>query len=295
MTVVFPVSGVEVAVWIPFAVAFLFAFISSMGGLSGAFLVLPFQMSVLGYTAPGVSATNLVYNIVATPGAILGYLRERRMLWPLTALLLVGLMPGQILGAWIRLKFLPEPGLFRLFVGVVLLLLGVNVFRKVIVAEQAGRAIEGGVTMVGRLENGRLICVYEGRRYSVNALIILVTALLVGAVSGVYGLGGSALMAPFLVGVMGLPVYVIAGSTLTANFGASLVGIIAYTLLAGRFEGVNASPDWLLGVLFGVGGLLGMYTGARCQRFVPSRLIRLIVAVSVLFVAIKYLLKFFTS
>ncbi len=32
--------------------------LTSMGGISGAFLLLPFQMSVLNYTAPSVSGTN---------------------------------------------------------------------------------------------------------------------------------------------------------------------------------------------------------------------------------------------
>jgi uncharacterized membrane protein YfcA len=41
-----------------------------MGGISGAFLLLPFQMSVLGYTNPSVSATNQFYNVVATPGGV---------------------------------------------------------------------------------------------------------------------------------------------------------------------------------------------------------------------------------
>ena len=34
-----------------------------MGGVSGAFLLLPFQVSVLGFTSPAVSPTNLIFNI----------------------------------------------------------------------------------------------------------------------------------------------------------------------------------------------------------------------------------------
>jgi hypothetical protein len=42
-----------------------------MAGISGAFLILPFQMSVLGFVTPSVSATNFLYNVVGTPGGIL--------------------------------------------------------------------------------------------------------------------------------------------------------------------------------------------------------------------------------
>ena len=60
----FPASGVEVSPLVPPLVAFVVSFFTSMGGVSGAFLLLPFQMSFLGYVAPSVSATNQLFNIV---------------------------------------------------------------------------------------------------------------------------------------------------------------------------------------------------------------------------------------
>ena len=80
----FPISGVTVDPWIPPLVAFAISFFTSMGGISGAFLLLPFQMSVLGYTHPSVSATNQLYNIVAIPSGVYRYWKEGRMVWPLT-------------------------------------------------------------------------------------------------------------------------------------------------------------------------------------------------------------------
>jgi hypothetical protein len=65
-----------------------------MGGVSGAFLLLPFQVSFLNYTAPSVSATNQVFNIVAIPSGVYRYIREGRMLWPLTWAVIIGTLPG---------------------------------------------------------------------------------------------------------------------------------------------------------------------------------------------------------
>src|SRR5215213_5314052 len=67
----FPVSGVEVNPLLPLLVAFLISALTAPAGVSGAFLLLPFQVSVLGFTSPAVSPTNLVYNIFATPGGCL--------------------------------------------------------------------------------------------------------------------------------------------------------------------------------------------------------------------------------
>ena len=81
----FPISGVEVSPFVPPLIALGVSFFASMGGISGAFLLLPFQMSVLGYTNPSVSGTNHFYNIVAIPSGVYRYVKEKRMVWPLTA------------------------------------------------------------------------------------------------------------------------------------------------------------------------------------------------------------------
>jgi len=80
----FPVSNVETWWWLPALVAFAISSLTSTAGVSGAFLLLPFQVSFLGFTGPAVSPTNLVYNIIATPGGVYRYFREGRMQWPLT-------------------------------------------------------------------------------------------------------------------------------------------------------------------------------------------------------------------
>ena len=120
----FPVSNVETAIWIPPLVGMAISFFTSMGGISGAFLILPFQMSVLGFTTPAVTPTNLVFNIVGIPSAVYKYFKEGRMNWPLAWNIIVGTLPGLFLGLFIRIWYLPNPREFKLFVGCVLLYIG---------------------------------------------------------------------------------------------------------------------------------------------------------------------------
>ena len=120
----FPVSGVEVNPVFPFLVAFAISYVTSMGGVSGAFLLLPFQMSILGYTTPSVSATNHLFNVVAIPSGVYRYIREGRMLWPLTLAIIIGTLPGVFIGAWVRIAFLPNPEYLKRFAGIVLLFVG---------------------------------------------------------------------------------------------------------------------------------------------------------------------------
>jgi len=51
---------------------------------------------------------------------------------------------------------------------------------------------------------------------------------------------------------------------------------------------VPVQPDWGLGLLFGVGGLVGTYCGARLQRYLPERWIRLVLGVLVTALAVRY-------
>ena len=58
------------------AAACLIATVTTPAGISGAVLLLPFQVSVLGTPSPAVTPTNLLYNIIATPGALYRYWRQ---------------------------------------------------------------------------------------------------------------------------------------------------------------------------------------------------------------------------
>ena len=94
----FDVAGIWVPLWVPPVVAFVISFFSSMVGVSGAFLLVPFQMSVLGYVTPSVSATNLVFNLVAIPGGVWRYAQEKRVDWRLAWMIAAGTMPGMLAG-----------------------------------------------------------------------------------------------------------------------------------------------------------------------------------------------------
>ena len=135
--ILFPVSGVETSVFVPPLIAFVISFFSSMAGITGAFLILPFQMSALGFTTPSVSATNFLYNVVGTPGGIVRYMREGRMVWPLALAITIGTLPGVLAGYYIRVRYLPDPRAFKLFVGVILLYIGMRVVKKIILAGKA--------------------------------------------------------------------------------------------------------------------------------------------------------------
>ena len=296
----FPASGVDTPFWLPPLVALVISFFTSMGGVSGAFLLLPFQVSYLGYTAPSVSATNQLFNLVAIPSGVYRYIREGRMVWPLTLAIVLGTLPGVFIGAWIRIVHLPDPRHFKLFAGLVLLYIGLRLLLDAV--KKRGRAsiedVPTGsfvVKMKAPLSIKRIEFEFAGETVSFSPAGVLVLGFAVGIVGGIYGIGGGAIIAPVLVAFLAIPVYTVAGAALMGTFITSVAGLGFYQLLALRYTGQNVAPDWLLGFLFGAGGFVGMYLGARCQRHVPSRAIEFLLCCCVLFVALRYVVGFFSG
>ena len=310
----FPVANIEVTPLVPPLIAFTISFFTSMGGVSGAFLLLPFQVSVLGFTSPAVSSTNQLFNIVAIPSGVYRYIKEGRMLWPLTWVVIIGTLPGVLLGAIVRIKYLPDPKNFKLFAGLVLLYMGGRLLKDLAFTKRNGdtptteeRFHQRGKNQTQRTTSEaassrvivhqwtptRLVYEFYGEIFTVNAVGLMALSLVVGMVGGVYGIGGGAIIAPFLVSFFGLPVYTVAGAALMGTFVTSVAGVAFYQLLAPHYPGMVIAPDWFLGFLFGIGGFAGMYCGARLQKFVPAGFIKWILVVCLLFTAGTYIWSFF--
>src|SRR5260370_14539831 len=166
-------GGVWVEV-VALVAAFVVAAVTTPAGVSGAVLLLPFQVSVLGTPSPSVTPTNLLYNVVSTPGALYRYWRQGQTGGRLAVLLIAGTLPGVIAGSVIRVKLLPGPRVFDVVVAAVLVPLGV----WLLVSRPARADAPGGPAR------------------QIPAPVLVVMAVVVGCVGGIYGIGGGAIPAP---------------------------------------------------------------------------------------------------
>lgn len=242
---------------------FLISVVTAPVGVSGAVFLLPVQLSVLEVPNPSVTPTNLLYNVVATPGALLRYARTGQLWSPLARLLVIGTMPGVVLGAVLRVFVVPGPQAFKLIVAAVLLPLGVWLVARALRRRQAA------------------LSETEVRPEAVTSL-----AAVVGVIGGIYGIGGGSILGPILAG-RGLPMARVAPAALLATFVTSVVGSITYAVLALGRSG-DISPDWMVGLMCGLGGLLGGYTGARLQPYIPERALRLLLGGLAIGLAVMY-------
>lgn len=229
-------------------------------GVSGAVFLIPVQVSVLGTPSPAVTPTNLLYNLIATPGALARYGRERVVSSPLTRPLVLGTLPGVVAGAVIRVTLIAGPDAFLIVVAAVLIPLGL------VLALRNPRQ-----RRPGSLPSGRAL---------------LALGFAVGTIGGIYGIGGGSIIGPILV-TIGVSIYEVAPAALAATFLTSIAGVAAFAALSVTSDG-DVAPEWTLGLAIGAGGLAGGWCGAGLQSRVPEELLRRGLGVIALALGVRY-------
>ncbi|GAB1818354.1 TSUP family transporter [Herbidospora sp. RD11066] len=251
---------------------FVVAALGTPVGVSGAVFLLPLQGSLLGVTGPAVSATNLVFNTLSTPLALL---RAPGVRARSAELVVVGAacVPAAVLGAYGRVTLFADPARFRILVIAVLAPLGVQLlvrsFRKAREAEP------------------------EPQPLSVVPVVpLVVLALVTGAVGGAIGIGGGSLLAPVLVAVARRTVQAAAPLALTSTLSTSVCGLVAYSLFDLFHIGTPpAAPVWHIGIATGVGGIAGALLGATVARRAGERALTLLLGTTATATAVSQLIQ----
>ncbi len=243
----------------------LVATVTAPVGVSGAVFLLPVQLSLLGVPSPAVTPTNLLFNVVAGPGALLRYRRRGSLAGPLARQLVLGTLPGVVIGALIRVFIVPGPRVFRLVVAAVLLPVGLWLVVRTL-----------------RKDSGQAPAAPASRT-------ITAMALCVGVVGGIYGIGGGSILGPILVS-RGMPVVKVAPAALVSTFVTSIAGSVTYAIL-GLARAGPIAPDWSLGLLCGIGGLAGGYIGAALQPRVKENALRLLLGCLAMALGVLYVVQ----
>ena len=247
-----------------FLAGLLIATVTAPVGVSGAVFLLPVQLDLLHVANPAVTPTNLLYNIVAGPGALWRYRRAGQLTGPLTRILLAGALPGVVIGAVIRVHVVPGVTAFRLIAAAVLLSIGIWLIKRSVTRNQRPHAVLTPAQTIG-------------------------LAFGVGIIGGIYGIGGGSIIGPILVGT-GLAVATVAPAALAATFVTSIVGALTYGVLASTTAG-SIAPDWPVGIACGIGGLIGGYAGAHLQPRLPETALRILLGGLAVAVGVMYLVQ----
>jgi uncharacterized membrane protein YfcA len=238
--------------------------VGTLGG-GGAILALPVFVYVLG---EGVSSASTASLIVVTLGAAAGagaHARQGRVCWRVAAAFAAPAAAGAYLGTIASASVSPS----------VLILAFVPVMLAAAALTYAGRTESSGQGD-GRLQD----CPRPDFSRSGGS------GLMVGAMTGFFGVGGGFLIVPALTSLLGLPLRrAIATSLAVIGF----TGLVALGVHLGR----GAEPDWPLTIALSgaaaLGALAGTSLGSRISTSTLSRAFAIMVALLALALLIDVL------
>lgn len=231
-------------------------------GGGGSILTVPLLVYVIGDSVGSAIGTSLAIVGVNALFGFVGHWRERRV--RLKTGLSFGLagVAGAFLGTWLG-HFLPGKQILFLF-ALLMIAAAVGMLRR-----RETQTIAG--------EQGAFQDTYGVAEW----VKVIVSGLVVGVLTGFFGVGGGFVIVPALVVVLGMPMHLAVGTSLLIIAINSGAGLLAHL----QYGGIDVSTT----LPFAFGGLLGALSGAALAGKIREANLRRIFAYGMVIVAL-YLL-----
>lgn len=231
-------------------------------GGGGSILTVPLLVYVIGDSVSSAIGTSLAIVGLNALFGFIGHWRERRVRLKTGIVFGLSGVTGAFLGAWLG-HFLPGKQILFLF-ALLMIVAALGMLRRrepqTIAGEQRAFRDVSGVS---------------------EWLKVLLAGLIVGMLTGFFGVGGGFVIVPALVVVLGMPMHLAVGTSLLIIAINSGAGLLAHL----QYGGIDIATT----LLFALGGLLGALLGATLAGKVREARLRQIFAYGMVAVAL-YLL-----
>jgi uncharacterized protein len=216
----------------------LVGFTLGLIGGGGSILAVPLLIYVVGVESTHVAiGTSAVAVAVSAAANLAGHARAQTVKWPCAIVFALSGIAGAAGGA--QLGKMTDGGHLLVLFGALMVAVGLLMLRR--------RKSEGNPDVrLNRASMGRLLPQLIG------------TGLVVGALSGFFGIGGGFLIVPGLMGATAMP--------LLNAIGSSLVSVTAFGLTTATSYALSGLVDWRIAGLFVLGGAVGGLAGIRLGR-----------------------------
>jgi uncharacterized membrane protein YfcA len=227
----------------------------SLLGLGGGVILVPSLLFLSSFFpgAPEITpqqavGTSLILIIITSLSSVVGYAKKKRIDYRSAFLFFMGSAPGAILGAWLT-KFFDRDS-FNIYFGLFLIFMFfLLIYRK----NLKNRSIQWKIQ--------RNFIDDEGVEYTYgySPIPAFFIALIVGTLSSLFGIGGGALLVPFMLVFFGFPPHIATATSMMNILLSSIVGSgmhIIYGHIIWLMVLVTAPGSW-------IGGKLGVMLSSR--------------------------------
>ncbi|EDP76346.1 sulfite exporter TauE/SafE family protein [Hydrogenivirga sp. 128-5-R1-1] len=285
------VFGVEINPLVAFLWSVFVGLVFSTVGAAGGILAGVGHISVFGIPqANNIKLMNQILIFTSTLISVPSYWRQRRVIVILGVLLGVGSIAGALIGSTLSYKFLPDLKSYKPLFGIFTLIVALKIFYDTFHKKKKEQIkdIEESIKERGasdlttkKVSLTSIELEFLGKTYSFNPLVPVLAGFVVAIVSSALGVGGGFLLVPFMVSVMGLPMFLVPGTS-------ALSILITMLVSAGNYLKLGAQIDiQLLGIEI-VGIVIGSFVGPHLSKVLKEKKLRLILGFLLLYIGIGY-------
>jgi uncharacterized membrane protein YfcA len=285
------VFGVEINPVVAFLWSLFVGLVFSTVGAAGGILAGVGHISVFGIPqANNIKLMNQILIFTSTLISVPSYWRQKRVIFVLGVLLGIGSIAGALIGSTLSYRFLPDLKSYKPLFGIFTLIVAFKIFYDVFhkkkkegIKEIEERIREKGESdlRTKKLSLSRVELEFMGNTYSFSPLTPVLAGFFVAIISSALGVGGGFLLVPFMVSVMGLPMFLVPGTS-------ALSILITMLVSAGNYLKMGAQIDiQLLGIEI-VGIVLGSFIGPHLSKLLKEKKLRIILGALLLYIGVGY-------
>ena len=314
--VAFPLAGVRVPIWHLVWMGFWTGYTMAVVGEAAGIFALPYQMSILQFTAPSVTPSTQLLTFINPIGALFGFIRNKQYNWDFARWVCAGGAAGALIGPFVRLKILADAKPFKLAVGLALAIAGVHLCWAALRRSNRGKGIDGkfaaeaaasraqgvktpfaiprGVPIETLSKDGPYIVIgFWGEKWRMHQPTLFLIGFGVAICASALGVGGGFLLVPIFAALYALPMYVLVAASIPYVIILSAVAIFTYTFIVPLFTGSTLYAEFAWGLFASAGGVFGAWCAAKTQRFVPQHLLKLMLGGITGIAGVLYVIDFF--
>ncbi|MBY7143996.1 sulfite exporter TauE/SafE family protein [Virgibacillus sp. NKC19-3] len=258
----------------------LTAFLGSLMGLGGGMILIPsllFFSSIMDsfawatpQTIVGISLVTMIFTGLSST---IAYHKIGRLDYKTGLLFLSGSIPGSILGSWLNQFFNTDN--FLLYFGLVMILMSFLFFVKPKPREQSV-AIKGQMKREFHVNGVTSI-------YSVSIWLAFFISLFVGTLSGLFGIGGGAIMVPAMILLFGIPIHIATGISMFMILFVSIIGASTHIALG--------HIAWEYVFLFIPGAWIGAKLGVIVNQKLTGQALVWILRILLIFIGVRMIFQ----
>jgi hypothetical protein len=288
-----PIAELSVNMFIIFGMGGAVGFLSGLFGIGGGFLLTP--LLIFSGIPPVISVATVATQIVAaSSSAALSYWRRQLIDMKLAGVLMFSGAVGTLLGVLVfnALRRLGQLDLivsvsYVTILGAIGALMLTEAIRSIVNARKGRPAPLRRPGQHNWVHGLPFKMRFKRSRLYVSAIPVVVLGIGIGFLGALLGIGGGFILVPALIYILRVPTNIVIGTSLVQIVGTMSVATILHAVS-------SQSVDIVLAIILMVGGVIGAQFGARVGQNIRGDQLRLLLAILVLAVAVRFLVGLVT-